>query len=218
MTTIFNYPRLSIFVPDENKVLAIKNLYRQRTPIIYVGSMTETKGGLFHMIRAMGIIRDQRPDILLLLVGPVERGVRQRMLDAIEAGNLHDCVDVIGFIPHQDVVNYISIAKVGLIANQPTPKFRKNIPIKQFEYMACGVPVLGADLPPIASFVRAAGCGMVFDSTNPQALAEGVLTMLQDEREWQRMSEAGKKAVRDMWNWDRMEHRLFDIYEKLGIS
>jgi len=81
--------------------------------------------------------------------------------------------------------------------------------------MACGVPVLGADLPPVASYINDAGCGRVFDSTSVQALASGVCSMLNDQSEWQRMSDAGKVAVQDKWNWDKMEDKLYAVYEEL---
>ena len=53
------------------------------------------------------------------------------------------------------------------------------------------------------------------DSTKPEALAEGVIEILRDEQEWERMSEAGRKAVKERWNWEEMEKRLFNIYEEL---
>jgi glycosyltransferase involved in cell wall biosynthesis len=84
--------------------------------------------------------------------------------------------------------------------------------------MACGVPVLGADLPPISSYILAAGSGKVFDSAIPEAFAAGVLEILSDEYEWERMSMAGRKAVQEDWNWNSMEDKLFKVYEKLKDS
>jgi glycosyltransferase involved in cell wall biosynthesis len=213
--TVFNYPRLSLFTPDPEKIAGLEAAYRDRTPIMYVGSMSETKGGLFLMLKAMEIVKHQLPDVILLLVGWVEEDTLQRMMTVIEERRLQDCVKYVGSVPHEEVVNYISVARLGLIANLPTPKWQKNIPIKQFEYMACGVPILGSDLPPIASYVKAAGCGMVFDPTSAGALAAAVADMLKDRDEWNRMSEAGRKAVRDLWNWEKMEAELFSVYEEV---
>jgi glycosyltransferase involved in cell wall biosynthesis len=133
----------------------------------------------------------------------------------IELNGLQDNIEIVGWVPHHEIVNYISVSKLGLVPLLPTRKFLKNIPIKQFEYMACGIPVLGANLPPIASYINACGCGRTFDSTNFEAFASAIMDMLQNESEWQCMSEAGKKAIREMWNWDRMEERLFDVYETI---
>jgi hypothetical protein len=32
------------------------------------------------------------------------------------------------------------------------------------------------------------------------------------------MSEAGEKAVKDLWNWDKMEERLLAVYDNLLSS
>ncbi len=212
--TIFNYPRLSIFVPGEARLSLLRERYRGRIPVLYQGSVSETRG-LFQMIRAMRILRERRPEILLLIVGGMEDTLLARAVNEIRALKVEGCVEIVGWVPHEEVVDYIFVSRIGLVPLQPTEKFMKNIPIKQFEYMACGVPVLGANLPPIASYVKSAGCGRVFDSTRPEALAEGVMAILDDEKEWLRMSEAGKKAVSELWNWDEMEKRLLSVYGEL---
>lgn len=214
VSTIFNYPRLSLFIPDEDKVAQLKKRYEGRTPIIYNGGMDKNKG-LFQMINAVKILKNRRPDIILLLLGTIEGSLREIVDKEIVDNNIQNSVELLGFKPHVDIVNYISISKVGLIANLPTKKWHKNIPIKQFEYMACGVPVLGSDLPPVASYINEAGSGRVYDSTSAEALADGVLDILKDESEWERMSESGKKATQDKWNWDEMEKRLFAVYKEL---
>ncbi len=213
--TIFNYPRLALFKPDEERLRSLRNVYRGRTPILYQGSMGEERG-LFVMIRAMEIVRASRPDVVLLLVGPMDGGLKRSAEDLVSEKRLEDCVQIIGPVPHKDVVNFIAVSRVGLVPLLPTKKFMKNIPIKQFEYMACGVPVLGADLPPIASYVNESRTGLTFDSTSPDALAKGVLAILENEREWKKMSDAGKRAVQDRWNWDEMEKRLLRVYEQVA--
>ena len=214
VSTIFNYPRLSLFIANEAKLSQLKRHYQNRTPIIYQGGISEDRG-LFQMIRAMNILKEKRPDIILLLVGKMSDEILNKSKEVIRNKGLQNNVDIVGWVSHKDVVNYICISKIGLIPLLPTRKFLKNIPIKQFEYMACGIPVLGANLLPIASYINSSGCGKVFDSTSSDALASGVIDILQSESEWRRMSEAGKRAVQNWWNWDEMEKRLFSVYKKL---
>jgi glycosyltransferase involved in cell wall biosynthesis len=214
VVTVFNYPRLSIFVPDQDRVSYLKKLYKGRTPIIYEGGISEDRG-LFRMLDAISMLKDKRPDIILLLVGEMYGDLVNKARDIIKEKDLHDNVDIVGVVPHEDVVNYIHVSRVGLVPLLPTKKFMKNIPIKQFEYMACGIPVLGADLPPISSYIISSGCGRVFDPTRADKLAEGVIKILESESDWKRMSEAGRKSVNEIWNWDKMEEKLFIVYEDL---
>jgi glycosyltransferase involved in cell wall biosynthesis len=214
VTTIFNYPRLSLFVPSETMLSQIQKRYQGKTPIIYQGSMSMDRG-IFQMINAIKIIKTELPDILLLLVGPIDMQLLQRANRTIAENGLEENIEIIGAVSHIEVINYMFASKIGLVPLLPTRKFLQSIPIKQFEYMACGIPVLGANLPMIASYINAYKCGKLFDSTSVEALAKGVMDMLRDEAEWQRMSEAGKTATRERWNWDRMEEKLFQVYEGL---
>jgi glycosyltransferase involved in cell wall biosynthesis len=214
VTPVFNYPRLSVFVPDEQKLLQLQERYRGRTPIIYQGGISIQRG-LFQMIEAMNMVKSSRPDILLLLVGPIGEGLLEQAKSKIDCYNLQNHVEIVGCVPHTDVVNYILISKLGLIPFLPTKKFSKNIPIKQFEYMICGVPAVGANLPPIESYIEAAGSGRTYDATSFEALAEAIVDTLNNDTEYMKMSVAGKKAIHEMWNWDEEEKKLFQLYEKL---
>ncbi len=211
---IFNYPRSSIFIPDQKRLSELKKRYAGKVPIIYQGGMSEDRG-LFKMIDALNIIKDSRPDILLLLVGEMSEHLYKRSRELISSYDLSGSVDLVGGIPHEDIVNYISISKIGLVPLLPTKKFLKNIPIKQFEYMACGIPVLGGDLPPTSSYITSASCGRIFNSNSSESMASNILEMLNNESELQRMSEAGKKAVTNDWNWDRMEEKLLAVYDDM---
>ncbi len=214
VNTIFNYPRLSIFSVDDIVISKLKHGYKNRTPIIYNGGMSRNKG-LFLMIKAMEILRERKRDVILLLVGSMTQDILGEAERQIQERDLKENIKILGWIPHKEIVNYISISRVGLVCNLPTKKLFKNISIKQFEYMACGVPVLGSDLPPVASYINQARCGKVFDPNSSEALAEGVIDILDDDDEWKRMSESGMRAVQTLWNWGKTEKKLFSIYENL---
>ena len=60
--------------------------------------------------------------------------------------------------------------------------------------------------------------GLLYDSTSPDALAAGVLRMLSDKDGLRRMGENGRRAVQEKWNWDKMEARLFEVYDELDAQ
>ena len=214
VTTIFNYPNLSLFVADERARLKLEKHYNGRTAVIYEGGFSVERG-LFKMIEAMRYVKAARPDVILLLVGKLDDQLRLRAEQEIARNQLEQNIDIVGWVPHEKIVNYISYSKLGLVPLQPNQKFFKNIPIKQFEYMACGVPVIGANLPPIAFYINEGQCGQVFDSTDSKSMADAVLRILNDEVRRIRMSKAGRLATRDRWNWSEMEKRLYSVYQQL---
>jgi len=212
--SIFNYPRMSLFQINRAEVEKLKQRYSGRIPIIYHGGMSLTKG-LFLMLEAMEIVKRKRADIVLLLIGSMDKSLLRKVKSEIYKRDIKDNVELLGWIPHEKIGNYISICKAGLVCYLPTKKYNKNIPIKQFEYMACGIPVIGADLPPIAYYITKAGCGKLFEPGNPDFLARCIIEIIENEELWRRMSEAGISAINERWNWRLMEQKLLSIYRNL---
>jgi glycosyltransferase involved in cell wall biosynthesis len=213
--TIFNYPPLRIFETDETKLQAEKNRYADRVPIIYQGTMSADRG-LFHMIDALPLIKKVEPGILLRLVGLRDPRLKaQANARAADAGVL-ESIEIVEWVPHLELAYPMKSSLIGLIPLQPTEKYKRNIPIKLFEYMACGLPVVAADIPSIARYLNRVEAGVLYDSTRPEELARCVLELLADPERRRHMAQAGVQAVRDHWNWERMEKELLNIYEALS--
>ncbi|MGD9613314.1 MAG: glycosyltransferase family 4 protein [Kiritimatiellia bacterium] len=212
--TLFNYPRLSLFAVDPRRLDELRREYAGRRVLIYQGTMSRERG-LFHMLDGMRQLKDDVPTALLLLVGLKEPDLRAQAEAQIGRDGLADHVAILPWVPHADVPAYVALADVGLAPLQPNPKFNKNIPLKVFEYMACGVPVLAADLPAIAHFIADSGAGVLYDSTDSAAFAREVRRLLADDAGRAAMAQAGRAAVARRWNWGEMEKRLLAAYAEL---
>lgn len=212
--TLFNYPRLSLFEPDNKRLTELRENYAGRRVLIYQGTMGRDRG-LFHMLDGMCILKESVPEALLLLVGLNDDELRSKVDEQIRRNGLDDSIEIITWVPHADIALYIAMAEVGLAPLQPNPKFEKNIPIKIFEYMACGIPLLAADLRAVAHFITDSGAGVLYDSTDAGAFAQKAELILNDHRGRESMSQAGKNAITRSWNWAEMEKILLTAYKEL---
>jgi glycosyltransferase involved in cell wall biosynthesis len=214
---VSNFPRLSYFEPglrEPEAVGAMRERLRGRRVLLYQGGMGEDRG-LYVMLEAMRVLKERAPDVTLVLLGSFDARDDERVSRLVREHGLGDTVLRPGEVPHLDVPAWIRLAQVGLVPFQPTPKWMKNTPIKLFEYMACRVPVLAADLPPMRSFVERSGGGRVYDSTSPERLADGALALLADAGAMRRMAEGGRLWVEQEWNWDQMAQRVPSLYRDL---
>lgn len=215
--TIFNYPRLALFQVAPERVAELRRAYPGRRILVYQGTMAANRG-LFHMLDGMRLLKETEPEALLLLVGLKDDTLRAQAEEQIRRDGLGDHVAILPWVPHEDVAAYVALADVGLAPLQPNPKFNKNIPLKVFEYMACGVPVLAADLPAIAHFIADSGAGVLYDSTDAAAFAREAQRLLRDAAGREAMARAGRAAVATRWNWDEMEKRLLQVYAELEAT
>jgi len=217
VVVVKNYPIPALCTPDPERLQSLRARYRDRRCVIYVGSMAEQRG-LYLMLEIVALLREKVPSVTLLLVGRLDNAQRDRVIRTIREKTLEPNVDVVGWVPFGDVANYIAISEIGLIPFLRTAKFKKNIPQKQFEYMACGIPVVGTDLPPIAQYVREADCGRLVSQPRPEDFAKVLVSLLENDAERRIMGLRGKQAVAEKWTWDKMEARLFEAYDELDAQ
>ena len=83
---------------------------------------------------------------------------------------------------HQTLPAIIShaIASLVIIENKGGKAETGLAPLKFFESLASGVPVIVSDQPDMADLVRKAGCGVVIPEGDPEALAEAVAALYFD--------------------------------------
>jgi glycosyltransferase involved in cell wall biosynthesis len=199
----------SDFIPEEKPEI------EKEYDVIYQGGITLERGA-FNLVQAIHLLRDKYPQIKLVFVGPFnDPEGRELVYNYIEENHLSENVLFVGRIPHLEVEDYIRKSKIGAVTLMPVPKYYKNIPIKQFEYMSCGIPVVGSDLPPIKRFLTAYNSGIVVDPTKPEEIAKAFNILLSDTRLCKEMGENGLQAVREEYNWGKMEERLYKIYSRL---
>ena len=200
---ISNYPKQELFKPD--------GLNSENGGIIYVGGISKDRG-IYQMINAAN-----KANVKLICVGNFTDELNENEITNFLERNPSKNVVFTGLLSHSRVVEYINMSKLGLSLLQPIPRYKKAVPIKLFEYMACEIPVIASNFPEISKVVKEADCGILVDPTNIDEIANAITYLLEHPEEAERMGENGRKAVEEKYNWEKMEERLFELYEGLEI-
>jgi glycosyltransferase involved in cell wall biosynthesis len=112
----------------------------------------------------------------------------------------------------------LSSALAGLVVLHPTPSYQRSYPVKLFEYMAAGIPIIASDFPLWREIVEEAGCGLLVDPHDPRAIADAAIWLSEHESEAQAMGAAGAAAVRSRFNWSHEAQKLLRLYARLASS
>jgi glycosyltransferase involved in cell wall biosynthesis len=87
-------------------------------------------------------------------------------------------------------------------------------PLKLFEYMACGVPVVAARLGQISEILRDGETGLLCPPGDLDALVKSCSTLLADMSLRKRLGHAAAAIVREQFTWDRNAARITDLAQK----
>lgn len=154
-------------------------------------------------IRALTALTEEFPDLRYVLVGegPEERRLRDL------AENLGVGVRVVfaGVLKDAELPEAYSTASVYLGASRVDREVDvEGFGISFIEAAACGLPSVAGDSGGIRSAVRDGETGVVVPPSDVRAVAHALATFLRDDDLRRRMGGAGRAAVEEHYNWDRV--------------
>lgn len=95
-----------------------------------------------------------------------------------------------------------SLASLVIIENSGGKAETGLAPLKLFESLACGVPVVVSDQPSMADFVRTTRCGLVVPERDPAALASAMADLAADLDRAAAMGARGRQEAVARHSWD----------------
>ena len=143
--------------------------YRKKGLPFYSGNMGLAQG-LESVIKAADIL--QKYPIDFKFVGS---GVKQKALKT-KADKLG--LKNVVFLPVQkkeELIKLIKKASVCLVPLKNNPLFKKAIPSKMFEYMACGRPVIVSISGEVTEIIKKAKSGLISSPEDANSIADSIL-------------------------------------------
>ena len=179
--------------------------------ITYVGDLTRQRG-IPELVAAVGLVP---PDIGAELVLAGRMNTPGLEADLHRSPGWPDTRHV-GWLERTEVTRLLAESRVGAVTWHPTRKHAEGaVPVKLFEYMAAGLPVVASDLPAIRSVVARDGVGILVDPSDVAAIAEAFEWLLTHEDDAAEMGHRGREAVVAHYQWDSEARTLLDAYSDL---
>jgi phosphatidylinositol alpha-1,6-mannosyltransferase len=169
--------------------------------------------GFDTVIRALPAVRAAHPGARYAVAGV---GASRAHLEGLVAElRLGDAVRFLGFVPEADLPALYSTADVFALVSRRHDLLVEGFGIAALEASASGLAVLAGREAGLPDAVRDGETGMLVDPYDPAAVAAGLNRLLDDGALRRRLGTAGRCAVEQYFNWDRVTRDFEDIEAQL---
>ena len=191
--------------------------------VAYVGSMSLVNHSVDLLLQAFAIVRRRCSEAVLILVGGgQDYDFLRRHAEELSLG---EAAIFVGRVKPEAVPYYTAMADVSTDPVYDDVVARARCPLKLFESMAVGTPVVTGDVgdrrdilgappqsPPTLGGKFCDGeAGLLVEADDAQALAEGILLILEDDDLAHAMREAALR-LREKYYWDVLVHDFVQVY------
>lgn len=178
---------------------------RAATPVVmYAGHLYPWKG-VDVLVQAVGLL----PGVRGVIVGghPAE-GDLERLQALARTLQVQDRITFTGLVPRSEVARRLAEADVLVIPHTATPvSERYASPLKLFEYMAAGKPIVASDVSAIREVLRDGENACLVPSGDAEALARGIAKLTNDPDLTARVARRAFDEA-SSYSWDRRAERL----------
>ncbi|MBN1352369.1 glycosyltransferase family 4 protein [candidate division KSB1 bacterium] len=176
LLVISNGADIEKFHPQvDNSHVLDKYSLRGKTIIGFVGSFHYWHG-VENILKVIGKLTEVNPDTAFLLVG--EGGPMKAALEEfVKHKNLQTRVILTGYVQHEAMPEYISAMNI-VLAPYPNLPFFYYSPVKIYEYMAAGKPVVTTRIGQIAELIKDQHNGFLCEPDNIRQIIDTLLTLI----------------------------------------
>jgi glycosyltransferase involved in cell wall biosynthesis len=180
----------------------------KQNQICYIGGIGRIRG-IAEITQAMGLVRS---GVRLNLCGQFSEPDMEQTCKAMPGWQR---VNALGFLDRMGVRDVLGRSVAGLVTLHPVINYLDALPVKMFEYMAAGIPVVASDFPLWREIIAGNDCGLLVDPLDPATIAQAIDYLVTHPEEAQRMGANGRKAVIERYNWANEQQKLFTFYEHI---
>lgn len=186
--------------------------YNHDLQIISVGTLDAWRG-FDLLIKAFSEIVKDFESIRLLILG--EGRDRKRLQKICEEKNITDKVHFAGHVNSEEYLKYMMESTVFV-----NPSLKEGGVTVLFDALSFSLPVICLDVPG-ASEIIDEECGIKIKPFNPEQtindLSKAILKLANDSELRRRISEEGKRRVKELISWDKKGEFIRKVYEDLPI-
>ena len=150
-----------------------------------------------------------------LIVG--EGLLRPLLMDRVSNSGFNDRIIFTGMMNHEDIPFLINIADICVapFVSQRNVKTGTGSPIKIFEYMACGKPVISSKFEGL-EFIEEEGVGLLSEPEDVIGFEKALLDLINEPHKRKNMGQKAAQIAREKFDWELKSALIEKVLEELA--
>ena len=173
--------------------------------VTFVGGIS-AKMGIDILGKAMEIVIQEHPDAHCNIVGNGDTEIVNRWCEKPYISHLPDRT-------YFDIPQILADSDLTVIPRPNIPHNDFALPVKLFDYMSSGRPVVATNCPAMAQFIKREQIGVITED-NPESLAEGIIYLFDNPEVAQKYGDNALHSVRTKHSWKNRAESLLNIMGK----
>lgn len=164
--------------------------------VVFIGNLAPWQG-VEYLIQVAPFLLKETKNVRFLIVG--EGVLKDKLKMSIRELELSDYFIFTGMVDYEQIPLYINIADICVLPKRHLKSGYS--PIKLYEYMACGKPVISSKAEGL-EFIEEEGIGRVIDPENTISFMEAFIDLIQDRKKRETMGEKALFVARQRFDWE----------------
>ncbi len=151
--------------------------------------------------------RDSKSEYYLIGTGPLQ----SHLLNRIKQEKIK--INYLGTKDRTEALDLFCEMGIGVAPSTRNVTRYVASPVKVYDYMGCGLPVITPRCGEWAQHVEENDCGLVTENSNAEEFLE-CADKMRDKEVWEEKSNNGREAIKTKFNWNRVLAPIRDVLEK----
>jgi glycosyltransferase involved in cell wall biosynthesis len=200
-------------ISDETVLKALRQrlgIGEKEVVVTFVGNLAPWQG-MEYLIQVAPSLTKRLPSIRFLIIGS---GVLEEKFQAeVQRSGMSDRFIFTGMVDYEKIPLYINISDICLVLKRRLASGYS--PIKLFEYMACGKPVLASRVEGL-EFIEIEEVGLLTEPEDVTSIEKGLIELIETPQKRIAMGFKGRELAQEKFDWKLRVKRITEILEGLA--
>jgi glycosyltransferase involved in cell wall biosynthesis len=165
---------------------------------------------LWTILPTLSAVRQKRAEIRLGVIGPLGTPA------AFQRPDVKGSVILFGQVPFDQLSIYLGASDAFVLPLRENVVNRTRWPNKFGDYIAAGRPVLCTDVGDVATFVKEAGCGLVWK--DHAELRDAIERLMDNPDLRSQMGDSARRLSEGRLSWAQVASEFASVYSRIGAQ